>query len=190
MDREMAEYVHKLDETLVSKIRVKEEATDSEIQAALDSVFHTKKNGTENSQESEDNIETALNNTFPTVDSLERVPALYLSETRVELEDDFRQGLMTQLSQEEPFTEIVECLQDPSTPSEWIRLEGKFKLGNSLFKIHHPSKEDDQDIPCWCIVVPQGGEYRNRIIKEHHAVPYSGHPGVQSTTSAVRRHFW
>ena len=187
-DREVADFVHKLDEDLVQKIRVKEEASDADIQSALDNVFR-KNVGGQDVQDSGDLVETALERAFPAVDSLERVPALYLSEARVELEEDFRQGMMTQLKQEEPYDEIVERLRDPSTPNEWIRPEGTFKLRGKLLQVHQPSKDDD-DISYWRTVVLEGGDFRKRIIAEHHAVPYSGHPGVQKTTAAVRRNFW
>ena len=38
--------------------------------------------------------------------------------------------------------------------------------------------------------MPQGGEYRSRILQELHSVPYSGHPGVNTTILRVRHQFW
>ena len=38
--------------------------------------------------------------------------------------------------------------------------------------------------------MPQGGEFRSRVLQELHAVPYSGHPGVNNTILKVRHQFW
>ena len=48
----------------------------------------------------------------------------------------------------------------------------------------------DQELPYWRTVVPQGGEFRSRILQEIHAVPYSGHPGVNNTILKARHQFW
>ena len=137
-------------------------------------------------------MEADIDKFFPAVDSLERVPALYVTETQIELEQNFGDEMLAQLREEEPYKEIINRLENPETPSTWVREEGIFKLQGNLLKIHRPHRDDemDQELPYWRTVVPQGGEYRSRILQEIHAVPYSGHPGVNNTVMKARHQFW
>ena len=65
-----------------------ETATDEEIQAALDKVFQQSEQTT--MQPSDPNsVEVDIDRFFPAVDSLERVPTLYVSETQVKLKQNF-----------------------------------------------------------------------------------------------------
>ena len=117
-------------------------------------------------QRDPDSVEADIDRFFPAVDSLERVPALYVTETQVELEQQFGDGMLAQLRTEQPYDEIINRLEDPETPSTWVREEGIFKLQGNLLKIHRPHRDDevDQELPYWRTVVPQGGEYRSRIL--------------------------
>ena len=87
-DKAAAHQVQEEDEDLVEKLRVPETATDEEIQVALDKVFQQSESTT--MQLSDPNsVETDIDRFFPTVDSLERVPTLYVTETQIELEQTF-----------------------------------------------------------------------------------------------------
>ena len=48
-------------------------------------------------------MEADIDRFFPAVDSLERVPALYVTETQVELEQNFGEEMLAQLRIEEPY---------------------------------------------------------------------------------------
>ena len=113
---------------------------------------------------------------FPVVDSLHRVPALYITETHVELERTFGDDMLAEPKQEKPYAEIIDRLADPKTPSTWIRVEGIFKLQGNALKIHRPHRDGDvdQELPYWLNVVPQGGELRSPILSQIHAVRTQG----------------
>ena len=67
-----------------------------------------------------DLVEADIDKFFPTVDSLERVPALYVIKTQIELEQNFGEEMLAQLKQEEPYKEIINRLADPEMPSTWV----------------------------------------------------------------------
>ena len=188
-DRNALQDVKTLDHDLVEKLRVQEDASDQDIQSALDSVF---KQDQAQQLDYRGSVEEAIDQSFPAVDSLERVPALYVSESTVELDQTFAEQMLEELKNESPYDEIIQRLQDPNQSSTWVRSEGIFRIQGKVLKIHRPHRDDeiDQDLPYWRTVVPQGGEYRSRILQELHSVPYSGHPGVNTTILRVRHQFW
>ena len=141
-DKAAAHQVQEEDEDLVEKLRVPETATDEEIQAALDKVFQQSEQTT--IQPSDPNsVEADIKRLFHVVDSLERVPALYVTETQIELEQNFGEEMLAQLRTEEPYKEIITRLEDPETPSTRVREEGIFKLQENLLKIHRPHRDDE-----------------------------------------------
>ena len=147
-DRVAAHHVQDKDEDLVEKLRVSNTATNEEIQIALDKVFQ-KSDQTTMQLPDRDSVEVDIDKFFPAIDLLERVPALYVTETQVELEQIFGKEMLAQLRTEEPYSEIINTLEDPDTPSTWVREEGIFKLQGNLLKIHRPHRDDemDQELP-------------------------------------------
>ena len=106
----------------------------------------------------------------------------------MELDQTFAEQILEELNNESPYNEVIQRLQDPTQPSTWVRSEGIFRIQGKVLKIHRPHRDDeiDQDLPYWRKGVPQGGEYRSRILQELHSVPYSGHPRVSTTILRVR----
>ena len=147
-DRAAAHHVQEEDEDLVERLRVPETATDEEIQAALDRVFQQSEQ-TQMQQSDPHSVEAEIDKFFPAVDSLERLPALYVTETHVELEQNFGEEMLAQLRGEQPYGEIIDRLVDPEKPKTWVREEGIFKLQGNLLKIHRPHRDDevDQELP-------------------------------------------
>ena len=64
----------------------------------------------------------------------------------------------------------------------------KYRRRNGLLCIHQ--EDQSEDIEYWRIVIPDDTDCKNKILKELHSVPYSGHPGVQRTIARVRRGFY
>ena len=132
-----------LDQDLVARLRISEDALDQEIQSALDRVFN--QSVQEQQLDYRGSTEEAIEQLFPAVDSLERVPALYVSETAVELNSNFEEQILNALKSESSYDEVIQRLQDPMTPSTWVRPKGIFKLAGHSLKIHRPHRDDEVD---------------------------------------------
>ena len=118
-DTAAAHQVQEEDQDPVEKLQVSDTATDEEIQAALDRVFQQAEQIPVQSPDI-NSVEADIDKFSPAVDSLERVLALYVSETQVELEQNFGDEMLVQLKTEAPCEEIITRLADPETPSTWV----------------------------------------------------------------------
>ena len=64
----------------------------------------------------------------------------------------------------------------------------KYRRRNGLLCIHQ--EDQSEDVEYWRVVIPDDSDCKNKILRELHSVPYSGHPGVQRTLARVRRGFY
>ena len=59
-----------------------------------------------------------------------------VSESTIELDNDFKAELTEKLREESPYDQIWQRLEDPDMPDVWDRPEGKFMIRGGLLKIH------------------------------------------------------
>ena len=193
-DRHGAGRVKMADAALVEQLRVPKDASDQMIQDTVSKVITP--NCTSKVEIPDfvpyHSLERDIDDSFDFMEPIQRVPALLVSESTIELDNDFKTELTQKLHEESPYDQIWQRLEDPDMPDVWDRPEGKFMIRGGLLKLHsvETTQEDQSQAPYWRIVVPGDMEVRRRILHELHAVPYSGHPGVQRTLELVRRQFW
>ena len=88
---------------------------------------------------------------------------------------------------EEPYSTILEEM-DTSGSREVSRGRMKYRRRNGLLCIHQ--EDQSEDVEYWRVVIPDDIDCKNKILRELHSVPYSGHPGVQRTLARVRKGFY
>ena len=112
---------------------------------------------------------------------------LLVQRATVTSQPDLKQQINSLLMIEEPYSTILQEINSTSS-REVIRGRMKYRRRNELLCIHQ--EDQSEDIEYWRIVIPDDTDCKNRILKELHSVPYSGHPVVQRTLSRVRRGFY
>ena len=94
----------------------------------------------------------------------------------VTLQPDLKQQINSLLMNEEPYSTILEEINSTSS-REVSRGRLKYRRRNGLLCIHQ--EDQSEDVEYWRIVIPDDDtDCKNKILKELHSVPYSGHPGV------------
>ena len=177
----------------VQKLRVAENATNEEIQAALHELF---KNGPQGP-----NITSTQDQLAPQGQSIIQdsksspqgsktsTNASILASTaisKIQLDDEIKNSLSSALRNEHPYTDVITQLQGGMRQVSVNDLT--YKILNSLLVIH--DQKQDVSLDFWRIVVPDDGEIKRRIIQELHSTPYSAHPGIQRTIGRVRQSFY
>ena len=51
-------------------------------------------------------------------------------------------------------------------------------------------EDQSEDVECWRVVIPDDTECKNKILRELHSVPYSGHTSAQRTLAMIRKGFY
>ena len=105
----------------------------------------------------------------------------------VTLQPDLKQQINSLLMSEEPYSTILEEINSTGS-REVSRGRMKYRRRNGLLCIHQ--EDQSEDVEYWRVVIPDDTDCKNKILRELHSVPYSGHPGVQRTLARVRRGFY
>ena len=64
----------------------------------------------------------------------------------------------------------------------------KYRRRNGLLCIHQ--EDHSEDVKYLCAMIPDDPNCKNKILRELHSVPYSGHLVVQRTLARVRKGFY
>ena len=184
--------MHNMCETL----RVSEHATNEEIQTALHNLFNQSPQGNPNNQgpqghsvltEHPQGVISSMNeDSNPQVTVTKSIIAA-TAISRIQLDDEFKNYLLSALQSESPYSEILIEL------SRGVKQTGRnnliFKRMNNLLFVHDQNQDSDLDF--WRIIVPEKDEIKAQVIQEMHSSSYSTHPGIQRTIARVRRpSFW
>ena len=177
-DRGQAERVRELDRTMVEKMRVPGTASDQDIQQRLRELYSAERDKREQAQDQISDVQQ----------SAETFAILSVYESRVQVDQGFRDLLWQEILQDEDYIDIIQELQDPDQTNEVARQQSVYRIRNGILKIH----EQKQDLKCqyWRIVVPANQDLKLKILKELHCVPYSGHPGYARTLEVAKQSFY
>ena len=151
----------------VQKLRVAENATNEEIQAALHELF---KNGPQgpNITSTQDQLAPQGQSTIQDSESSPQgsktsTNASILASTsisKIQLDDEIKNSLSSALRNEHPYTDVITQLQGGMRQVSVNDLT--YKILNSLLVIH--DQKQDVSLDFWRIVVPDDGEIKRRII--------------------------
>ena len=194
----------------MQQLRVAVDASDEDIQRALENLFNKNTNVTRDQESvlkmtttTEDQITAGIldkirpsgqtefkseTNQFKTSSDQETKHKTKISILRsgVILDAEFKNNVQLLLAKESPYAEILAELNEGKVEVE--KHGEKYKIKRGLLMIHR--NEQDTEIDFWRTVLPDSVPVRNFVISELHAVPYAIHPGVQRTLQKVRRHFY
>ena len=198
-DRELNIAAKREEEKLVHKLQVSEDASDADIQRALDSVFQhqTSSSATVVPSSSTSAVRTASASAdFSTsVEDPVSVPEdlktaqLCITQSAVQVSADLRRQLQSALEQETPYAEIIDEIDNaPLARQEARRGVEVYRIKNHSLVIHRPDFDDEDQY--WKIVVPDDQALKAKILTEIHSVPYAGHPGYHRTLRTARRTFY
>ena len=169
----------------VQKLRVAENATDEEVQAALHKLFKS------SPQAQSVIVDQAQCNSVQDQACPQgtiRLASILASTaiSKVRLDDEIKNSIVSALQHEDPYAEILTQLQGGMRQVTSNNVTYKFL--NSLLFIH--DQNQDVNLDFWRILVPDDEKVKTRIIQELHSTPYSAHPGVQRTIGRVRQSFY
>ena len=102
----------------------------------------------------------------------EQNAVLAMSESRVQIDDQFRAKMMQFLRAEAPYEEMIQTLEDPEQPNEIQINDRAYRIKHGILKVH----EKDQKLTTtfWRTVIPNEVEVKRMILRELHCVPYFG----------------
>ena len=106
--------------------------------------------------------------------------------SRIQLDNELRNSLLSTLQSEAPYSEILMELSGGAR--QVVKNHFIFKRVNSLLVVHNQNQDHDLDF--WRIIVPDVEEIKYHIVQELHNTPYSAHPGIQRTIGRVRKSFY
>ena len=112
---------------------------------------------------------------------------LLVQRATVTLQPDLKQQINFLLMSEEPYSTILEEINSTGS-REVTRGRMKYRKRNGLLCIHQ--EDQSEDVEYWRVVIPDDTDCKNKMLRELHSVPYSGHPGVQGTLARVRKGFY
>ena len=186
-DQQLNEAVKAEDSELVKLLQVPQEATDQDIQDALDQIFSSRHRPVPNSSSVFSGI---LSGTVTQDQDYQEDPVCaVLSSSTVQISSQFCDDMVAMLESESPYDSIIEELETaPLTQREVTRGDLKFRFKDHSLCVHVPgSGVSDQ---YWKIVVPDSLQVKRKLLKEIHCVPYSGHPGYSRTLELARRNWY
>ena len=111
-----------------------------------------------------------------------------MSESRVQIDDQFRAKMMQFLRAGAPYEEMIQTLEDPEQPNEIQISDRVYRIKHGILKVHE--KDQKMTATFWRTVIPNEVEVKRMILKELHCVPYSGHPGFTRTLEMVKQFFY
>ena len=116
-----------MDQELVDMIRIPSSATDEDVQRKLDQLYNTK-GMREKKQYAQQQILTEAR--------AEQSAILAISESRVQIDDQFRTEMMQVLRTEPPYEEMIQQLEDPKQPNEVQVNNRVYRIKNGILKVH------------------------------------------------------
>ena len=170
----------------VQKLRVAENATDQEIQAALVELFNQGPQGSNKSISVQDQALTTNDQDGPQGQSIHASILASTAISKIQLDSQIKNSLSFALASEHPYSEYLNQLTGGMRQVQVNDLT--FKILNSLLVVH--DQKQDANLDFWRIVVPEDEEIREHIIRELHSTPYSAHPGIQRTVGRIRKSFF
>ena len=178
-DAEYSRYVKQMDQELVDAVRIPVNATDEDVHRRLDQL-----SSKQEFQEKKSNVQKQI----LTKTREEQNAVLAVSESRIIVDDHFKQRIMQVLRTEEPYDKMIQTLEDPTQPNEVQVNEKVYRLKNGTLKVHE--KEQKATATYWRAVIPNEVELKLMIVRELHCVPYSGHPCFTRTLDIVKQFFY
>ena len=194
--------VHDANAAYVQKLRVPEDASDDQIQAALNQLF-SQNMGTENQSvlkmSTQDNVqhqEQLLNQIKPEIsDQVQdqvQCPRsdedckLSILRSGVLIDGQFKNKIYSLLKNERPYNSIIAELE--AGKIEVKEKDEVYRIKRGMFVVHQ--KEQNIDFDFWRAIIPDEVAVKNFILTELHSIPYSLHPGIQRTLQKVKKHFF
>ena len=194
--------VYDANATYVQKLRVPKDASDDQIQAALNQLF-SQNMGTENQSvlkmPTQDNVqhqEQLLNQIKPEIS--DRVQdqvqcqrsdedcKLSILGSGVLIDGQFKNKIYSLLKNERPYNSIIAELEARKIE---IREKGEvYRMKRGMLVVHQ--NEQNTDFDFWRAIIPDEVAVKNFILTELHSIPYSLHPGIQRTLQKVKKHFF
>ena len=177
----------------VQKLRVAENATHEEIQQALHELFkrgpqgdNTLVNQAQDMDPQDPQGTEQMKSISPQGNFVQASILASTAISRIQLDDEIKNSLMSALHNEQPYAEVIAQLE--RGVRQVTHHEFTYKFWNSLLVIHDQKQDDVLDF--WRIVVPEDKVIKERIVQELHSTPYSAHPGIQRTIGKVRKSFY
>ena len=194
--------VHDANAAYVQKLRVPENASDNEIQAALNQLFNSNTE-TENqsilkmtNQDHVQHQEQILNQLKPEISVQEKAQdqcpgsveqcKISILRSGVLIDAEFKNKIYDLLKKESPYDSIIQELEAGRV--ELKRNDDVYRMKRGMLMIHQNNQDNDFDF--WRMVIPDNVTVKNFVMTELHAIPYSLHPGIQRTLYKVKRHFY
>ena len=194
--------VHDANAAYVQKLRVPEDASDDQIQAALNQLF-SQNMGTENQSvlkmSTQDNVqhqEQLLNQIKPEIS--DRVQdqvqcprsdedcKLSILRSGVLIDGQFKNKIYSLLKNERPYNSIIAELE--AGKIEIKEKDEVYRIKRGMLVVHQ--EEQNTDFDFWRAIIPDEVAVKNFILTELHSIPYSLHPGIQRTLQKVKKHFF
>ena len=172
---------------LFKVLRLGDNPSDQDIQAALDRLFVEKQ---DNTPAHLNTVQITGSDSVSSAQSREPDYAqCMVTRTSLQIDDSLRDEIQKKLEDESPYREILSEIDNaPLSCREVQRGVEKFRLrGNSLV-IHRPDFHEDD--PYWKLVIPDNKDIKHKLFREFHDLPSTGHPGFNRTLQLVRRHLY
>ena len=158
------------DEELVKILRVGKDATDADIQSALDRLFDTP-------MQSDKGLIHSIDAQYE-----EATAKLCISKSAVKLQTTLLDKIWKTLQTDEVYGKVIEEMQERDI-TLWEKEDVKYKLVKDELFIHSDRRRtvgDDKE-EYWKRLIPNSVDIKTAIMTELHTVPYSGHPGFKKT---------
>ena len=194
--------VHDANAAYVQKLRVPEDASDDQIQAALNRLF-SQNTETENQSvlkmSTQDNVqhqEQLLNQIKPEISDQAQAQVqcprsdedckLSILRSGVLIDGQFKNQIYSLLKNERPYNSIIAELE--AGKIEVKEKDEVYRMKRGMLVVHQ--KEQNTDFDYWRAIIPDEVAVKNFILTELHSIPYSLHPGIQRTLQKVKKHFF
>ena len=185
--------VHDANAAYVQQLRVPNDATDDQIQAALTRLINQNSVSDQQSilklsaQDSVQDQETLLNQFKPehSVQDQDQnqmnsrqsksetdIYKLLVLRSGVLLDAEFENKIYSLLKEESPYDVIIAELEGGMT--EVKRKNEVFKMRKGMLMMHQENQNEELDY--WRVIIPDDYSVRNSIVTELHVIPYSLHP--------------
>ena len=86
---------------------------------------------------------------------------LAVSESRVQIDDQFRGKMMQFLRTEAPYEEMIQTLEDPKQPNEIQINDRAYRIKHGILKVHE--KDQKMAATFWRTVIPNEVEVKRMI---------------------------
>ena len=117
----------------------------------------------------------------------QRMPKLFMTSTRVSLEENLKDSIKNGYTTDSRWTEILDQLEKAESKTTQIG-NRDYRLNHGLIEIKSKDTEDKRQP--WRLVVPDVEDARRTIMEEVHSVPYAGHLGYHKTLKKLQQNFY